>query len=306
VINPEAIWTELSLHVDPAASEALAELLQDATGSGVTIEPPIEALGPDEGYTLDEGAPLILRAYIYGAVDPNRRTAMRRRIARAGLAGSVRGRIEWRTLHEEDWANAWKDHYHVEHVGRVVIRPAWREYTAKRNEVIVTLDPGMAFGTGQHPTTRMCLIALQDLLNPGENVLDLGCGSGVLAIAAVHLGCGDDVLAIDTEEQAVAATHSNAALNDMPNRIKVRLGSMDAVGNDGPYDVIMANINAATVTALAADIARCLKPGGWVAAGGIVVERQERPLEALKAAGLLIERGLEEGDWRTFVCRKPA
>jgi ribosomal protein L11 methyltransferase len=304
-MNPEAIWTELSLRVDPASSEALAELLQDATGSGVTIEPPIEALGPDEGYTLDEGAPLTVRAYIYGAVDTNRRSAMRRRIGRAGLSGAVRGRIEWRTLREEDWANAWKDHYHVEHVGRVVIRPAWREYTAKRTEVVVTLDPGMAFGTGQHPTTRMCLLALQDLMKPGENVLDLGCGSGVLAIAAVHLRCGDDVLAIDTEEQAVAATHSNAALNDMTGRIDVRQGSIDAVGANGPYDVIMANINAATVTALAADIARCLKPGAWVAAGGIVVERQERPLEALQAAGLVIEKGYEEGDWRTFVCRKP-
>jgi ribosomal protein L11 methyltransferase len=306
VITPEAIWTELSLHVDPGTSEALAELLQDATGSGVTIEPPIKALGPDEGYTLNEGAPLIVRAYIYGAVDANSRSAMRRRIGRAGLSGGVRGRIEWRTLREEDWANAWKDHYHVEHVGRVVIRPAWREYTPKRNEVVVTLDPGMAFGTGQHPTTRMCLLALQDLMKPGENVLDLGCGSGVLAIAAVHLGCGDDVLAIDTEEQAVAATYSNAALNDMTGRIKVRHGSIDKVGTDGPYDVMMANINAATVTALAADIARCLKPGGWVAAGGIIVERQERPLEALQAAGLTIEKRYEEGDWRTFVCRKPA
>src|SRR4051812_24513818 len=109
--KPDAFWTELSLHVDPAASEDVAELLQDATGSGVTIEPPIEALGPDEGYTLDEGAPLILRAYLYGPVDANGRSAMRRRIARAGLSAAIRGRIEWRTIREEDWATAWKEHY---------------------------------------------------------------------------------------------------------------------------------------------------------------------------------------------------
>jgi ribosomal protein L11 methyltransferase len=300
----DAIWTELSLRVSADATETVADLLQEATGAGVTMEPPIDALGPDEGYTLDPTAPYTLRAYLYGPVSPARRRGMRDRLRRAGLAGAVQGTIVWRTLREEDWAEAWKAHYNVEHLGRVVIRPAWREYTAKRGEVVVSLDPGMAFGTGQHPTTRMCLQALQDRLRPGDSVFDLGCGSGLLAIAAVHLGAAAPVIAIDTEEQAVAATNANAALNGMTDRIVARRGSIEQAGKDGPFDFVLANINAATVTALAADMARYMKPGAFVAAGGIIEERQSAPLAALKAAGLVLEETLSEGDWRTFVCRK--
>jgi ribosomal protein L11 methyltransferase len=300
----DAIWTEFSLRVAQDATDDVADILQQATGSGVTIEPPIDALGPDEGYILDAHAPNTLRAYLYGAVSPNRRRAMRDRIRRSGLGNAVQGSIAWRTLREEDWAEAWKTHYHVEHVGRVVIRPAWRDYTPKRDEVVVSLDPGMAFGTGQHPTTRMCLQALQDRLRPGDSVLDLGCGSGVLAFAAVYLGAAGDVICIDTEEQAVAATLSNAALNNQTDRIVARLGSIDQVRNDGPFDFVLANINAATVAALATDIARHMTPGALVAAGGIIEERQDAPLAALRAAGLVVEQTLSDGDWRTLVCRK--
>jgi ribosomal protein L11 methyltransferase len=303
-MTTDAIWTELSLRVAQDATDDVADLLQAATGSGVTIEPPIDALGPDEGYTLDPQAPNTVRAYIYGAVAPQRRRTIRDRIRRAGLTDAVTGSIVWRTLHEEDWAEAWKTHYHVEHVGRVVIRPAWRDYTPKRGEVVVSLDPGMAFGTGQHPTTRMCLQALQDRMKPGDTVLDLGCGSGVLAFAAVYLGAAGDVICIDTEEQAVAATLSNAALNNQTDRIVARLGSIDQVRADGPFDFVLANINAAAVTALAKDMARHMKPGALVAAGGIVAERQEAPLAAMRDAGLVVEEELSDGDWRTFVCRK--
>lgn len=303
-MTQDAFWTELSLRVAQNATDDVADLLQQATGSGVTIEPPIEALGPDEGYILDSKAPYTLRAYIYGPVSPERRQAMQDEIRDAGLADAVVGEYVWSTIREEDWAEAWKEHYHVEHVGRVAIRPAWREYTPKPGEVVVSLDPGMAFGTGQHPTTRMCMQALQDRMKPGDTVLDLGCGSGVLAFAAVYLGAAGDVICIDTEEQAVEATNTNAALNNQTDRIVARLGSIDQVLDDGPFDFVLANINAATVTALAKDISRHMKPGALVAAGGIVAERQEASLAAMRDAGLVVVEELSDGDWRTFVCRK--
>jgi ribosomal protein L11 methyltransferase len=303
-MTQDAIWTELSLRVAQNATEDVADLLQQATGSGVTIEPPIEALGPDEGYILDTEAPYTLRAYLYGAVSPEQRQALQDQVRNAGFESVITGDFVWSTLREEDWAEAWKEHYQVEHVGRVAIRPAWREYEAAPGEVVVSLDPGMAFGTGQHPTTRMCMQALQDRMKPGDVVLDLGCGSGVLAFAAVYLGAAGDVICIDTEEQAVAATISNAALNGQSDRIVARLGSIDQVLDDGPFDFVLANINAATVTALAKGFAAHMKSGAYVAAGGIVAERQEAPLAAMRDAGLEVIEELSDGDWRTFVCRK--
>ncbi len=305
----EGFWTELSLRVAPEAGDATADLLQELTGNGITIEPPIEALGPDEGYVLDEQAPLRLLAYIYGPVSPSRRATIRRRLVSAGLDSAIAGRLNWKTIREEDWAEAWKEHYDIERVGRLVVRPAWREYTAAPGEIVVSLDPGMAFGTGQHPTTRMCMAALQDegvgTKAAPYRVLDLGSGSGILAIAAIALGA-KWVLAIDTEEQAVEASISNTALNGMQDQITVRGGSIEAVGKDGPFDCILANINAAAVSSLAQAMADEMKPGAWLAAGGVIAEKEPGARAAIEAAGLRIERVMQDGDWRTFVARKGA
>jgi ribosomal protein L11 methyltransferase len=299
----EAGWTELSLQARPESVEFVADLLQEITGRGVTIEPPIEALGPDEGYTLDESAPLRLIAYFPGVVGEEERVAVLGRIEEAGLREALAGEPAWGTIREEDWAESWKAHYDIERVGRVVVRPAWREYEAQVGEAVISLDPGMAFGTGQHPTTRMCLEAVQEHMSPGDYVLDLGSGSGILAIAAIALGAST-CLAADTEEQAVKASVENAALNGMQDRIVVREGSIEAVGGDGPFDLVFANINAAAVTALAAAMAAEMKPGAWLFAGGVIAEREAGVRAALEAAGLRVERVMTEGDWRTFVCQK--
>ncbi len=242
--------------------------------------------------------------YFEGALTDAQRDEVMRRIAGAGLGGALADEPAWGTIREEDWAETWKEHYDIERVGRLVVRPAWREYTAVEGEVVISLDPGMAFGTGQHPTTRMCMQGVQDVMRPGDYVLDLGSGSGILAIAAVAFGASA-VLATDTEEQAVKASNENAALNGMQDKITVREGSIDVVGADGPFDLILANINAAAVTALASAMAAQMKPGAWLFAGGVIAEREAGARAALEAAGLRIERVMSEGDWRTFVCQKP-
>lgn len=294
----------MSLKAPPQAVEAAAEALRDLTGAGVSLEPPIEALGPDEGYRLDASAPWTLRAYAPGDVGGALRRRAARALRRAGLADVV-SELSFRVIHEEDWAEAWKAHYDIERVGRVVVRPAWKEYTPRPGEVAVALDPGMAFGTGQHPTTRMCLQALQEPIArlQGAKVLDLGCGSGILAIAAALLGAGR-VLAVDIEEQAVAATRSNAALNGLDGRITVRQGSLDVAADWEPFDVLLANINAATLSALARGLAAALRPGGLLVAGGIIAAREAACRSALAEAGLRVERTLAEGEWRTLLCRR--
>ena len=300
----ESIWSEVTVRVQPEAVEFVAGLLGELTGSGVSIEPPIEALGPDEGYTIDEAAPMTLRGYVYGATSRSRRDAIRRRLREAGVTGSIVGMIVWRDVREEDWAEAWKEYYHVDKVGKVVIRPAWREYEPQPGDVMVHLDPGMAFGTGQHPTTRMCLQLTQEFLRRGDYVLDLGCGSAILAIAAVALGA-QSCVANDTEEQAVKASIANVALNDMSDRIEVLLGSIDVVSDAAPYDIMLANINASTIIALSAEMFRILKPGREAFCGGVIREREAEVRAALEAAGFVIDRVLQDGEWRTLVARRP-
>ncbi|MPZ49670.1 MAG: 50S ribosomal protein L11 methyltransferase [Dehalococcoidia bacterium] len=302
--KPLSLWTEASIRVRPSAVEAVAELLQEITRVGVTIEPQIDAFGPDEGYLLDTNAPSTLRSYFYGTVPPARRAALRRALRAAGLVEAVVGRVAWRTMQEEDWAEAWKEHYEIEHIGRVVIRPAWLEYKDRQpDDVVISIDPGMAFGTGQHATTRMCLQALQELIKPGDFVLDLGTGSGILALTAASMGAGN-VLAVDTEEQAVAAARFNAAGNNLLGQIAIAHGSIESATIFGAFDIILANINAATLSSLAPKIAGVLKPGGHLIAGGIIEERRLGVTADLGLAGLQVERKLEEGDWRTLVCRK--
>jgi ribosomal protein L11 methyltransferase len=297
----ESGWTELSLHVWSEAVDDVADLLQEITGRGVTIEPPIEALGPDEGYTLDEAAPVRLVAYFEGVLPESRQAEVRQQLNDAGAP--VEGDLAWGTIREEDWAETWKQYYDIERVGKLVVRPAWLDYTAAPGEVMIGLDPGIAFGTGQHPTTRMCMQGAQDVMQPGDYVLDLGSGSGILAIAAIALGASS-VLATDTEDMAVKASIDNAALNGMQDRIVVREGSVDVVGDDGPFDLIFANINAAAIIELAAAMAKQMKPSAWLFAGGVIAEREAKARAALEAAGLRIERVMQDGDWRTFAAQK--
>ncbi|HXH21811.1 MAG TPA: 50S ribosomal protein L11 methyltransferase [Dehalococcoidia bacterium] len=297
-------WTEITAVVLPEGLEPLSDLLAAFTGGGVAVEPPVQALGPDEGYTLDPSAPSVLRAYAYGPVSPARRALLRRRIAGSGLRRWLSRPLRYRTLSEQDWAEAWKAHYEVEHVGRIVVRPAWIDYEAAPGEVVLSLDPGMAFGTGQHPTTRMCLLAMQELLPPEADVLDLGTGSGILAIATVALGARV-CIAADIEEQAVAAARANAALNQVEDRVRVVHGSLEDLP-PGEFDFVCANINAGTIVRLAPRLREKMRPGAVLLASGVIAERESEVRSALEAAGFEIRQVLSDGDWRTFVAVAPA
>src|SRR5437667_1913293 len=242
-------WLELTVQTHPEAVESVSELLNRYTTGGVAIEEPIELIDEGQEYRVLTGEPVKVHAYlpIDGKEDEVRQQVTEGLWHLSSLGPQFVGDLQTRIVHEEDWANAWKDYYHVTHIGqRLVIRPSWRDYTTKGDEVVLELDPGMAFGTGLHPTTRMCLEQVEQRTQPGMRVLDVGTGSGILALAAVKLGAAS-VYALDNSSVATGSTGANASMNDLADRIQVVLGvldEMEARRMAGQYNLVLANIIA--------------------------------------------------------------
>lgn len=205
------------------------------------------------------------------------------------------GKVITSAVYEENWSTAWKKYYKTTKLGqKVIIKPLWEEYAAKDDEVIVELDPGMAFGTGTHETTMMCVELLEKHIKPGQKVFDIGTGSGILAITASKLGA-ESVLAVDLDEVAVKAAQENASYNKVKN-IEVKHGNLvDVV--DGKADVIVANIIADVIILLSKTIRQFMKEDGLFIASGIINDRKNDVLEALANQGLIIQEVREMGEW---------
>jgi ribosomal protein L11 methyltransferase len=213
--------------------------------------------------------------------------------------------IEVRTLREEDWANAWKEYFFVHRVGeRTVIVPSWREneYLRRAEDVVLLLDPGMAFGTGLHPTTRLCLVAIEQLMNPGMRVLDVGAGSGILSIAAARQGA-THVLAVEIDTQAAHVCRQNVQRNAVSDVVDVLAGALDQT-TEASFDLVLANITIATLLELQSSLAARLKPGGVAVLSGVLAERAHELVEALRQAGWHYQRTDQEQDWVAIVASR--
>ncbi len=213
---------------------------------------------------------------------------------------------EFRELKDEDWANAWKSFHPVQHVGeRIVLKPTWREYEPQPHELMIELDPGMAFGTGQHPSTRFCLLAIERYVRPGMRVLDVGTGSGILAILAAKLGAGE-VLACDVDSVAADVARENIALNRVQDRVRLELGSLDRPGlAEGAWDVILMNILAPVIVELLPLARLLLRSGGLIVLSGLVAPQETDVRAAMAAAGLEVIDRAQEGDWVMLTGQAP-
>lgn len=303
-------WLELAVRADNEAVEAISEILGRVAPGGTSVEPAFELIEEGLAARPDLSAPVTVRAYL-----PARDGAA----AEAAVAevdealGHLRafdlrpiGELETRVVHEADWADAWKAHFPVLRIGeRIVIRPTWRRHRRVPGDVVIAMDPGMAFGTGLHPTTRLCLQALEDAAARGvlgrggaadgaARVLDVGCGSGVLAIAALKLGAAE-AFGVDTDPIAIEATDANARRNGVARRLASRVGPLPS--GRPAFDVVLANLIASLLVRIAGELRDEVRVGGTLIASGIFIDREPEVRAAIAAVGLDVTRRLGEGDW---------
>ena len=205
---------------------------------------------------------------------------------------------------DEDWRDSWKQHFTLLRVGKnLVIKPSWIEYEAKDGDVVIDLDPGLAFGTGYHPTTYSCLEALEELVKPGSRTLDVGTGSGILTIAAAKLGAAH-ITAVDIDGHAVRAARKNFRRTGIADRVSAESGSIPGAVTQGrTYDIAVANISARGIRLVAPAIPDLLAHDGVFIASGIIVDQHDEAVSAISDAGLAVDEIRQREDWLTILCR---
>jgi ribosomal protein L11 methyltransferase len=306
-------WIELSVATDAEGAEAAAALLNEFVSGGAAIE---ETLIADPGEPFDPARTFTVRAFF----SPEDRAGIDRAERALWHLAQLRsmGDPHTRELAYEDWAEAWKKHYTVLHVGAsLVIKPSWLEYTPETNEIVIELDPGMAFGTGLHPTTRLCMVALEEYAAKeaisratqlgsgvdgppqGARMVDVGTGSGILSITAAKLGFRE-IVAFDLDPIAVETAAHNVAINHVESIVRVEHGSITSVG-PARFDLVCINILAEVICDLAPAVAAALRPGGVVIASGILDFKAESVSQALREVGIETMEKKQEEDWITLV-----
>jgi ribosomal protein L11 methyltransferase len=283
-------WHELSITVPFEYVEPVSYLFE-RYGYGLSVE-------------TKPGEHAILRSYLP--------SLSRQRLAHIEvgikLASSVAelGELQITPLSvDEDWRDSWKQHFTLLRVGKnLVIKPSWIDYEDQPGDVVIDLDPGLAFGTGYHPTTYSCLEALEELIKPGHSVLDVGTGSGILTIAAAKLGAAH-ITAVDIDGHAVRAAHKNFRRTGISDLVNAESGSIPSAATRGRiYDVAVANISARGIRLVSPAIPDSLSPDGVFVASGIIVDQHEEAASAISDAGLVVDETRQREDWLTILCRR--
>ncbi len=310
-------WIEISIKTTHEGVDVMAQPLYEAGVEGVVIEDPREISAfieenahwelVDESLLKDLDDEVTIKGYLPNDAEfHDKLQYIRERIKwlKAQDLGFDlgSGQLSLASMHEEDWANGWKKYFKPVKVGqRIVVKPTWEEYCPREGEIVLELDPGMAFGTGTHQTTMLCIRELERLVFPSCRVLDVGCGTGILAIASLLLGANHAV-AVDIDSNAVRIARQNALQNGVSSRMDVLQGNL-VDGVQGKYDVVVANIIADAIIALAGPVKGFLKDGGVFVASGIILDRLDDVLKALEREGYGQVEHRTMDDWAVVVAR---
>jgi ribosomal protein L11 methyltransferase len=310
-------WSEFSIHTTNEAIEPISHILHEAGASGVVIEDPFELtkerqdqfgeiyqLNPDD--YPEEGvivkAYLPVNSFLGETVDAIKESINNLIIHNIDIGFN---KVTISEVNEEEWATAWKKYYHPVKISeKVTIVPTWEIYTpVSSDELIIELDPGMAFGTGTHPTTVMCIQALERSVRPGDRVIDVGTGSGVLSIAAAMLGA-EDVRAYDLDEVAVTSARLNIKLNKVSDKVTISQNNLLDGVEENTADVVIANILAEVILRFTDDVARVVKPGGIFIASGIIQQKKDQVKEGLVQSGFEITETILMEDWVAIIAKR--
>ncbi|MGE5672947.1 MAG: 50S ribosomal protein L11 methyltransferase [Mycobacterium leprae] len=304
-------YLAVSIRCERAAMDAIGNLINELTGGGYAVDDPLDIIqnqerGAWDATDLVPGDPAWVTVQGWLTEAGNVEQARLRlehgleEIRSLGLGEVDPPSFKW--VQDEDWANAWKAYFKPMHVGeRLVVIPSWEQYELKAGELPLYLDPGMAFGTGSHPTTGLCLRWLEKLVKPGDDVIDVGTGSGILALAASRLGAAR-VQALDVDPVAVKVAAENFEQNGVS--IPVTHTTLDKLPKE-PVDLVVANIIAAVIIDILPDVVSRMKSGGRFLASGIIAEKKQQVLDAMVDAWLLPQEVKEEGGWVAILATKP-
>ena len=281
--------------------EPLAEVFHKYGNGGIVVEQ-IGGYNPDEGETASLDAYSVVRTYIpFDSTTDERRNQIDLGVRLVGHFSPM-SVLRERILEEEDWEHAWKEHFHVLRIGRrIVVVPTWRQHDTKDSEVVISLDPGMAFGTGHHPTTRMCLELLEKYIRCGDAVLDVGSGSGILSIASARLGAVR-VDGLEIDSKAVSVARSNLQANRVSLIARIFEGTLPhsdvAVDN---YDLVVANISAKVISEMAGHLIKAAKPGGMLILSGVLADHAYEVAGTVEGAGAILLSSQTVEDWASLI-----
>lgn len=309
-------WTEVCIKTTEEASDAISEMLTTIGAGGVVIEDPNEIRRQiespnsldyaDQEFMDSLGTEVTIKAYFNQESTPEELAVLIEEKLKfiSQFLEAGKGYTGYTEVDDEDWATAWKKHYKPFHISdSVVIKPTWEEYEQRAGEIVIEMDPGMAFGTGTHETTRLCSQLLEQYVIKYDNIIDVGCGTGILSIIAVKLGASHAV-AIDIDEVAARVTRENCTINGVLDSISVKKGVLADL-EPQKADIVVANIIADVVINISTLIPSYLKKGGVLLTSGIIKERKDDVVKAYAELGFEFINLLEMGEWVAIVFKCP-